>query len=202
MPTKRRTLDRPRRQTYTAQIIGLFRELEAVPARSRNSAEFKAGNVSLCRRWAWGASIGFPCAAFCPGHGSRATRPGPPPGMTGSACAGHATPSSAKKQAMQPPFPHTLLSLSDAQISIIMAATRPLQAGDRPQFLEEIAGRLAGLNEIGDGTVARICRDLQRAYLVPQDLRGRMIIRAARWQSIASGCGDVVLGLCTDRAKS
>jgi hypothetical protein len=49
MPTKRRTLDRPRRRTYTAQIVGLFRELEAVPTRSRNSVAFKARERELMR---------------------------------------------------------------------------------------------------------------------------------------------------------
>jgi hypothetical protein len=71
-------------------------------------------------------------------------------------------------------FPRGLLALTDAQIAIIMAASAPLQPRDRSRFLEEIAGRLAGLDEIGDGTVGRVCRELQRSHFDPPQFgRGR-----------------------------
>jgi hypothetical protein len=35
MPTNRRTIERPRRATFTAEALALFRQLEAVPERLR-----------------------------------------------------------------------------------------------------------------------------------------------------------------------
>jgi hypothetical protein len=69
-----------------------------------------------------------------------------------------------------PAFPHGLLSLSDHQLEIVMLHASPLQPHVRSQFLEAVAGRLAGFGEVGDGTVSRACRDLQRAYFDPPDL--------------------------------
>jgi hypothetical protein len=42
--------------------------------------------------------------------------------------------------------------------------------------LEAVAARLAGVGEIGDGAVARVCRELQRAYFEPLALG-----HEARW---------------------
>jgi hypothetical protein len=45
-----------------------------------------------------------------------------------------------------------------------MAAAHPLAPAARGPFLEAVAGRLAGAAELGDGTVNRACRELQRDY--------------------------------------
>jgi hypothetical protein len=55
-----------------------------------------------------------------------------------------------------------LLALSDNQLAAIMAASRPLRPADRAGFFEALATRLAGVTEVGDGSVARACRETQR----------------------------------------
>ena len=50
-----------------------------------------------------------------------------------------------------------------------MAMARPLPPDARGAFLERVAARLAG-QVLGDGLVARTCRELQREYLDPPDL--------------------------------
>ena len=69
-------------------------------------------------------------------------------------------------------FPPALLSLTDNQLAIVMSHAHPLQPRDRSQFLEAVADRLAGAGELGDGTVSRACRELQRSYFDAPDLRG------------------------------
>jgi hypothetical protein len=63
-----------------------------------------------------------------------------------------------------------LLSLSDSQLDAIMAASRPLSPPDRVAFLEMIAQELAGHRDLGDGSVYRVVRDLQRKFFSPPDL--------------------------------
>jgi hypothetical protein len=58
------------------------------------------------------------------------------------------------------------LCLSDSEITTIMAMARPLPPDARGAFLERVAARLAG-QVLGDGLVARTCRELQREYLDP-----------------------------------
>ena len=70
-------------------------------------------------------------------------------------------------------FPPMLLSLSNSQISTIMAAANPLRPDARSEFFEAIAVRLAGAAEIGDGLISRHCRELQRVYFDPPDLSGK-----------------------------
>jgi hypothetical protein len=67
-------------------------------------------------------------------------------------------------------FPQSLLVLSDGCLAAIMAAAHPLRAAMKPKFFEAVAERLSRAGEVGEGTVARCCRDLQRAYLDPPDL--------------------------------
>jgi hypothetical protein len=70
------------------------------------------------------------------------------------------------------PLPSAILALTDAQLSIVMAASRPLRPADRDGFFEGVADRLKDTIEIGDGTVARICREVQRAHYDPPILVG------------------------------
>jgi len=63
-----------------------------------------------------------------------------------------------------------LLALSDAEITTIMSACRPLAVEAREQFLLAVAQTLAGLSEHGDGVVYRVCRELQRQFFDVPDL--------------------------------
>ena len=58
------------------------------------------------------------------------------------------------------------VALTDNQMTAIMRAAEPLQPVDRGPFLERVAARLQAI-EIGDGSVGRVCRELQRDYLRP-----------------------------------
>jgi hypothetical protein len=51
-----------------------------------------------------------------------------------------------------------------------MAAARPLAHDVRDAFLREVADALAGCTEVGPGTVARVCREVQRRHFDPPDL--------------------------------
>jgi hypothetical protein len=52
MPTKRRTLDRPRRRSssFSAETVAMFKELDSVPARLRDNENFKAKERELMAR--------------------------------------------------------------------------------------------------------------------------------------------------------
>jgi hypothetical protein len=63
------------------------------------------------------------------------------------------------------------LSLSDAELTAIMAAARPLQPCDRDRFLKDIAAELAALPMLGDGAVHRAIVTVQRRHFDPPDLR-------------------------------
>jgi hypothetical protein len=73
-------------------------------------------------------------------------------------------------------FPPSLLVLSDRQIETIMSAAHPLSPVKRGQFLDALAGRLAGEREPGDGTVGRACRELVPLYFEPPDT-----VAVGRW---------------------
>jgi hypothetical protein len=62
------------------------------------------------------------------------------------------------------------LALSDSQLDAVYRAAGPLAPAVRPAFLELVAQRLAGAGEIGDGTVARVCREAQARLWIPPDL--------------------------------
>jgi hypothetical protein len=55
------------------------------------------------------------------------------------------------------------IALTDAQLAMITAAARVLHQRDRSLFLEAVAARLSGV-EVGDGVVARVVRETQRAF--------------------------------------
>jgi hypothetical protein len=56
------------------------------------------------------------------------------------------------------------IALSDDELDAIMYAARPLAPRDRAAFLQLVAVRLRGLGEIGDGLVARVCRESAREF--------------------------------------
>ena len=59
-----------------------------------------------------------------------------------------------------------MLSLTDAQLDCVFAAAEPLDVNDRDLFLRDVARALDG-QVLGDGTVARTCREIQRRYFRP-----------------------------------
>jgi hypothetical protein len=97
-------------------------------------------------------------------------------------------------------FPAALLSLSDSQLEILMAAADPLRPEARSQFLQAVAERLAGVVEIGDGVVSRCCRELVRLYFEPpdtvavgrwgRDARAKSADAQQRWRAAQPPDGD------------
>jgi hypothetical protein len=59
------------------------------------------------------------------------------------------------------------LALTDAQMDAVHQACQPLLPVDRDAFLRALANALRGETEIGDGTVARAIRFLQRQFWQP-----------------------------------
>jgi hypothetical protein len=59
------------------------------------------------------------------------------------------------------------LALTDQQYAAVCLACEPLLPADRDAFLRALAQLLGGEAEIGDGTVARAIRSLQREFWRP-----------------------------------
>jgi hypothetical protein len=68
--------------------------------------------------------------------------------------------------ASEAPLPRPL-ALSDAQLAAVRLACEPLLPVDRDAFLRALVQLLGGEAEIGDGTVARAIRSLQREFWRP-----------------------------------
>jgi hypothetical protein len=62
------------------------------------------------------------------------------------------------------------IALTDAQLTAVFAAARPLAVQDRDPFLQEVASLLAGIVDLGDGDVARAIRAVQRKHFDPPTL--------------------------------
>ena len=60
-----------------------------------------------------------------------------------------------------------MLALTDDQLATVMNAAEPLLPADRSRFLEDVATALATIPELGDGSIARTCREIQRRYFTP-----------------------------------
>jgi hypothetical protein len=56
------------------------------------------------------------------------------------------------------------LALSDSQITAIMGMCRPLEPYLRDAFLQHVAAALAREPELGDGVVARVCREIFKQH--------------------------------------
>jgi hypothetical protein len=66
--------------------------------------------------------------------------------------------------------PETMLmpiALTDTELDIVFAAARPLEVADRDPFLREVASRLSSFQQLGDGLVFQICREVQREHWEP-----------------------------------
>ena len=70
------------------------------------------------------------------------------------------------------------LALSDEQMDAVLAAAAPLPVTARDQFLVDLAAALQG-QVIGDGTVFRVIREVQRKFWDPPQLDHDVSHRAA-----------------------
>jgi hypothetical protein len=59
------------------------------------------------------------------------------------------------------------IALTDAQLTTLFEAARPLAVGDRDPFLQEVAAALAGIADPGDSDVARAIRAVRRKHFDP-----------------------------------
>jgi hypothetical protein len=65
------------------------------------------------------------------------------------------------------------LALSDDQLDTVMRGAEPLPLQDRHKYLQRVAELLYQQGEIGDGAVARVCREAQRAFFDPPTNTGQ-----------------------------
>jgi hypothetical protein len=59
------------------------------------------------------------------------------------------------------------LALSNAELSAVLSAAEPLEPKQRRAFLQAVAVELKRRPELGVGTVARVCRVIQRQFRDP-----------------------------------
>jgi hypothetical protein len=67
----------------------------------------------------------------------------------------------------------TPLQLNDDEISVLLSLAGPIEQNRRPQFLQEVAAELEAkrqAGEIGEGSLHRLARTIQRKYLDPPAL--------------------------------
>ena len=65
------------------------------------------------------------------------------------------------------------ISLTDAELEVVMSAARPLQPHERDQFLRDVAAELERYrSDIGPGLVARVAREAQRKVFDPPSFSG------------------------------
>jgi hypothetical protein len=67
------------------------------------------------------------------------------------------------------------IRLSDAQLSAVFDAAKPLSVASRDAFLLELAAALAGIVDPCDGDVSRAIRAVQRKHFDPPELRAHAV---------------------------
>jgi hypothetical protein len=66
------------------------------------------------------------------------------------------------------------IRLSDAEMSAVLDAAKPIHVNDRDEFLRAIAHALNGQGgQLGPGTIFRIAREVQARFLVPPNTSDR-----------------------------
>jgi hypothetical protein len=66
------------------------------------------------------------------------------------------------------------LQLNDEEMTVLLTLAGPIDQRLRPQFLQEVAAELEAkrqAGEIGEGTVHRLARTIQRKYWEPRQFR-------------------------------
>jgi hypothetical protein len=66
------------------------------------------------------------------------------------------------------------IRLTDAQLTAVFDAARPLAVRDRDAFLLDLAAALQG-QELGDGTVFRLIREVQGRHFDPPELNAHAV---------------------------
>jgi hypothetical protein len=66
------------------------------------------------------------------------------------------------------------IRLTDAQLTAVFEAARPLAVASRDAFLLDLATALAGIADPGDGDVARAIRVVQRRHFDPPETDERV----------------------------
>jgi hypothetical protein len=79
------------------------------------------------------------------------------------------------------------ISLTDTELTAVFDAARPLAVGHRNAFLRAVADALASCNEIGPGTVHRVCADQQRKFFDPPTLNDDEERYRRRWRNSKYG---------------
>jgi hypothetical protein len=73
-----------------------------------------------------------------------------------------------------------MVSLSDDELQIVMAASQPLAAADRSSFLRDVAAELAKHpSELGAGFIHRVVREVQHRHFHPPQVNGNAGV--GRW---------------------
>ena len=67
------------------------------------------------------------------------------------------------------------IALTDAQLTAIFAAARPLAVRDRDPFLQAVAAQLNGRRDVGDSDVNRAIRAVQRQFFDPPELNAHTV---------------------------
>jgi hypothetical protein len=80
--------------------------------------------------------------------------------------------------------PAMSLALSDAQVNHIQLVSQPLQPQERAAFMARLFEDLLRREEVGDGELGRLLRDLQGRYFKPPAIDER---EAPRWDSRSLG---------------
>jgi len=65
------------------------------------------------------------------------------------------------------------LQLNDEEMSVLLSLAGPIDQQRRPQFLQEVAAELEAsrqAGEVGEGSVHRVGRTVQRRYCASPDL--------------------------------
>jgi hypothetical protein len=60
-----------------------------------------------------------------------------------------------------------MIRLTDSQLDQVLSHAAPLARSARHAYLNDVATELGKAGDIGDGTVAKVCREVQRRYWDP-----------------------------------
>jgi hypothetical protein len=76
------------------------------------------------------------------------------------------------------------IALTDAQLDAVFSAARPLAVASRDAFLLDLAVVLQEQENLGDGAVFRVIREVQRKHFDPPELDGREEPHSRAWAKV------------------
>lgn len=76
------------------------------------------------------------------------------------------------------------IALTDAQLDAVFSAAKPLPRASRDAFLLDLAAALQGQENLGDGAVFRLIREVQRRHFDPPELDGREEPHSRAWAKV------------------